>query len=84
MANLNKRAALVAMAEKLTTQQLPWIPDVEPTTVLLLGKGLTGAVSSFACMFSPGPTSWEGPAERAAGECAFVCHELTCRACCRD
>jgi peptide/nickel transport system substrate-binding protein len=52
-ANLNQRAALVAKAEKLTMQQLPWIPDVEPTTVLMLGKGLTGAVSSFACMFSP-------------------------------
>ena len=52
-ANLDKRAALVAEAEKLTTQQLPWIPDVEPTTVLLLRKGLTGAVSSFAYMFAP-------------------------------
>ena len=52
-ANQDQRAALVAQAEKLTMQQLPWIPDVEPTTVLLLGKGLTGAVSSFAYMFAP-------------------------------
>jgi len=52
-ANPDKRAALVAKAERLTMQQLPWIPDVEPTTVLLLGKGLTGAVSSFAYMFAP-------------------------------
>src|SRR5690349_10770517 len=52
-ANLNKRAALVADAEKLTMQQLPWIPNVQPTSLLLLGKGLTGAVSSFAYMFAP-------------------------------
>jgi peptide/nickel transport system substrate-binding protein len=52
-ANLGKRAALVAAAEKLTMQQLPWIPNVQPTSLLLLGKGLTGAVASFAYMFAP-------------------------------
>jgi peptide/nickel transport system substrate-binding protein len=52
-ANPDKRAALVAQAEKLTIQQLPWIPDVEPVSLLLLGKGLSGAVASFAAMFSP-------------------------------
>ena len=26
-------------------QQLPWIPDVQPDTVLVLGEGLIGAVS---------------------------------------
>jgi peptide/nickel transport system substrate-binding protein len=52
-ANLDKRAALVAAAEKLTMQQLPWIPNVQPTSLLLLGKGLTGAVASFAYMFAP-------------------------------
>jgi len=52
-ANPDKRAALVADAEKLTMQQLPWIPDVQPTALLVLGKGLTGAVSSFAYMFAP-------------------------------
>ena len=52
-ANLNKRAALVAKAEKLAMQQLPWIPNVQPTSILLLGKGLTGAVASFAYMFAP-------------------------------
>ena len=36
-----------------TIQQLPWIPDVQPDTVLLvLGKSLSGAVSS-AYLFSP-------------------------------
>jgi len=59
-ANLDKRAALVADAEKLTMQQLPWIPDVQPTSLLLLGKGLTGAVSSFAYMFAPWANSLGG------------------------
>jgi peptide/nickel transport system substrate-binding protein len=51
-ANPNQRAALVAKAEKLTMQQLPWIPDVQLDTVLVLGRGLTGAVSSSAYLFS--------------------------------
>jgi peptide/nickel transport system substrate-binding protein len=52
-ANLDQRAALVAKAEELTMQQLPFIPDVEPDTVLILGKGLTGAVSSTSYLFAP-------------------------------
>ena len=52
-ANPDQRAALVAKAEKLTMRLLPWIPNVEPDTVLVLGKGLTGAVSSSAYLFSP-------------------------------
>lgn len=52
-ANPDRRAALVAEAEKLTAQQLPWIPDVQPDTALVLGKGLTGAVSSSAYLFAP-------------------------------
>ena len=52
-ANPDQRAALVAKAEKLTAEQLPWIPDVEPDTVLVLSKDLTGAVSSTAYMYSP-------------------------------
>src|SRR5215472_3004414 len=59
-ANPDRRAALVAEAEKLAAQQLPWIPDVQPTTLLLLGKGLTGAVSSFAYMFAPWADSLGG------------------------
>ena len=59
-ANLNQRAALVAKAEKLTMQQLPWIPNVQPTSLLLLGKGLTGAVASFAYMFAPWANSLGG------------------------
>jgi len=52
-ASPDPRAALVARAEKLSAQQLPWIPDAQPDTLLLLGKRLTGAVASFAAMFSP-------------------------------
>jgi peptide/nickel transport system substrate-binding protein len=52
-ANPDQRAALEAEAEKLIVQQLPWIPDVQPTNVLLLSKGLTGAVASMAYMFAP-------------------------------
>ena len=49
----DRRAALVAEAEKLTVQQLPWIPDVQPTNVLILNKHLTGAVASLAYLFAP-------------------------------
>jgi peptide/nickel transport system substrate-binding protein len=55
-----RRAALVSVAEKLTAQQLPWIPGVHPTRVLVLGKGLTGAVSSSAYTFSPWADSLGG------------------------
>jgi peptide/nickel transport system substrate-binding protein len=59
-ANPDTRAALVAEAEKLATQQLPWIPTVQPNTVLVLGKNLTGAVSSSAYLFSPWADSLGG------------------------
>jgi peptide/nickel transport system substrate-binding protein len=52
-ANPDQRAALVARAEQLTMQQLPFIPDVEPDTVLVLSKDLTGALSSTAYLYSP-------------------------------
>ena len=52
-ADPDKRAALVVEAEKLSVQQLPWIPDVQPTNVLLLSKDLTGAVASLAYLFAP-------------------------------
>jgi peptide/nickel transport system substrate-binding protein len=52
-ANPDQRAALVAKAEELTATILPWIPDVQPTNVLMLSKGLTGATASFSYMFSP-------------------------------
>jgi peptide/nickel transport system substrate-binding protein len=47
------RAALVARAEQLAAQQLPWIPNAQPTNVLFLSSNLTGAVASFSYMFAP-------------------------------
>ena len=52
-ANANARATLVAKAEELAAKELPWIPDAQPTSVLMLNSGLTGAVSSFSYMFAP-------------------------------
>jgi peptide/nickel transport system substrate-binding protein len=52
-ANPNQRAALMVQAEKINNQLLPWIPDVQPTNLLLLSKNLSGAVASFAYMFAP-------------------------------
>ncbi len=52
-ADADARATLVAKAEELAAKDLPWIPDAQPTSVLMLNSGLTGAVSSFAYMFAP-------------------------------
>jgi peptide/nickel transport system substrate-binding protein len=52
-ANPDQRAALIVKVEQLVAQQLPWIPNVQPTSVLALQKGLTGAVASFSYMFAP-------------------------------
>jgi len=59
-ADPGKRAALVAQAEKLTAQQLPWIPDVQPNSLLMLSRKLSGAVVSFAYMFAPWANSLGG------------------------
>jgi peptide/nickel transport system substrate-binding protein len=52
-ANPEVRAALTVQAEELAAQQLPWIPTVQPTNILFLNAGLTGATASFAYMFAP-------------------------------
>ena len=59
-ANPDQRAALVVRAEKLTMEQLPWIPDVQPTQLLMLSSKLSGAVASFAYMFAPWANSLGG------------------------
>jgi peptide/nickel transport system substrate-binding protein len=59
-ANPNQRAALMVAAEKINNQLLPWIPDVQPTNLLLLSKNLTGATASFAYMFAPWANSLGG------------------------
>jgi peptide/nickel transport system substrate-binding protein len=52
-ADPDARAQLVIKVERRVNQQLPWIPNVQPTNVLILNKDLSGAVSSFAYMFAP-------------------------------
>ncbi len=52
-ADPNARAAKVAAAEKILATDLPWIPNVEPLSVLTTSSNLTGAVASFAYMFAP-------------------------------
>jgi len=59
-ANLDARAQLVAKAEQLAAQQLPWIPNAQPTNVLILNASLTGATGSFAFMFAPWANSLGG------------------------
>ena len=51
---------MVVQLEKLTLRQLPMIPTAQPVTLLLLNKSLTGAVASFAYMFSPWADSLGG------------------------
>ena len=43
----------MAKAEELAGKLLPWIPDVQPTNVLMLSSNLTGATASFSYMFAP-------------------------------
>jgi peptide/nickel transport system substrate-binding protein len=52
-ADPNARAALVAKAEQRAAQILPWIPNVQPTNLVILSKNLTGSTASFAYMFAP-------------------------------
>ncbi len=59
-ASPDARAALVAKAEEIAAQQLPWIPTVQPTNVLFLNSKLTGAIASFAYMFAPWADSLGG------------------------
>jgi peptide/nickel transport system substrate-binding protein len=56
-ADPDQRAALVAKAEERAAQTMPWIPTVEPTSVLVMSSGLTGATASFAYMFAPWATA---------------------------
>jgi peptide/nickel transport system substrate-binding protein len=49
----NKRATLMAQAQKLITQQVPWIPVAVPDTILIMNKKLTGPPPTFSYMFAP-------------------------------
>jgi peptide/nickel transport system substrate-binding protein len=52
-ADPDRRAALVARAEEMAAKLLPWIPNVQPTNILMLSSNLSGAVASFSYMFAP-------------------------------
>jgi peptide/nickel transport system substrate-binding protein len=52
-ANPRRRAELDVAAERLIMRQLPWIPAADPDTLLVLGRRLSGAPSSFAYMQAP-------------------------------
>lgn len=49
----DERASLVAEAHGLAAEDLPWIPTVNNQSLLVMNKSLSGAVSSFAYLFSP-------------------------------
>ena len=48
-----KRAADVIAAQKIITDQLPWIPLVAPNNVLVMNKAVTGPPATFSYMFGP-------------------------------
>lgn len=52
-ASPSQRAALTARAEQMAASLLPWIPNVQPTSVLMMSRDLTGATGSFSYMFAP-------------------------------
>jgi peptide/nickel transport system substrate-binding protein len=54
------RAKLMIKVERRVNELLPWIPNVQPNSVLILNKELTGSVSSFSYMFAPWANSLGG------------------------
>lgn len=52
-ADETQRATLVITALEKINEQLPWIPNVQPSSVLVMNKDLSGATASFAYMFAP-------------------------------
>jgi peptide/nickel transport system substrate-binding protein len=52
-ADPDKRAQLIVKVEQLTIKDMAWIPNVQPTSLLLMNKDLTGATASFSYMFAP-------------------------------
>ncbi|WP_283134376.1 ABC transporter substrate-binding protein [Rhizohabitans arisaemae] len=54
--NPQERAELAVEAQKIITEELPWIPVVSPDTVLVLNSKLTGATVSSQHLFAPWAT----------------------------
>lgn len=48
-----KRAGYVVEAQKIITEELPWIPLTAPNSVLLMNKSVTGPPATFQYMFGP-------------------------------
>lgn len=48
-----KRAADVIAAQKIITDELPWIPLVAPNNLLIMNKAVTGPPATFSYMFGP-------------------------------
>ena len=48
-----KRAQHVVDAQKLITEDLPWIPIVSPNTTLVMNNSVTGVPTTFQYMFAP-------------------------------
>jgi peptide/nickel transport system substrate-binding protein len=48
-----KRAQDVVEAQKLVTEDLPWIPIVSPNTILVMNNSVTGVPTTFQYMFAP-------------------------------
>ena len=48
-----KRAAAVVAAQKIITEEVPWLPVVMPATILIMNNKVTGVPTSFQYMFGP-------------------------------
>ena len=52
-ADPEERAKKVADAQKILTEELPWIPLSFPENISITSSGLTGQTASFSYMFAP-------------------------------
>lgn len=52
-ADPEQRAELMIKVEERFNELLPWIPLAQPTTVLVMNREISGAISSFAYMMAP-------------------------------
>jgi peptide/nickel transport system substrate-binding protein len=52
-ADPTQRATYTVAAQKILTNDMVWIPLTEPSTVVIMHKGLTGAPATFQYMFGP-------------------------------
>jgi peptide/nickel transport system substrate-binding protein len=48
-----KRAEFTVAAQKIITDEMVWIPEAAPNSVLIMNKAVTGPSASFSYMFGP-------------------------------